>query len=151
MRTGALLIGLGALHLMRQARWQPHRTLREPLLLVLHAAYLFIPAGAFALGLDRIIGMTGTAGAQHLWMTGAIGAMTVAVMTRASLGHTGQPLTANTATVAIYLCLFGAALTRFWASSLPALNHLSGALWLAAFAGFVVAYGPLLLRPKPER
>ncbi len=150
MQTGAALIGFGALHLARQVRWQPHHTLREPLLWMLHAAYLFIPAGAFALGLEQIIGNSGTAGAQHLWMTGAVGAMTLAVMTRASLGHTGQALTANTATVVIYLCVLGAVLARFWASIHPGLSHLSGALWLAAFSGFVIAYGPALLRPKPE-
>lgn len=151
IQTGAALILFGALHLARQVRWQAHHTLREPLLWVLHAAYLFIPAGAVVLGLGQITGNPGTAAAQHLWMTGAIGAMTLAVMTRATLGHTGQSLTANTATVVIYLCLFGAVLTRFWASAHPLLTHVSGALWLAAFLGFAIAYGPSLLRPKPEK
>ncbi|MEQ9257491.1 MAG: NnrS family protein [Roseovarius sp.] len=149
--TGAALLAFGALHLARQARWQPHHTRREPLLWVLHAAYLFIPLGAFVLGLDQIIGNPGTAGAQHLWTAGAIGGMTLAVMTRASLGHTGQPLTANRATLAIYLCLFGSVLARFGASIRPELLHVSGALWFAAFAGFVIAYGPALLCPKPEK
>ena len=135
----------------RQARWQPHHTLQEPLLWVLHAAYLFLPLGALALGLDQVMGQPGTAGAQHLWMAGAIGGMTLAVMTRASLGHTGQALTANRATLAIYLCLFASVLARFGASVHLGLMHLSGALWLAAFAGFVLAYGPSLLRPKPGK
>jgi len=149
-QTGAALIVFGALHLIRQARWTPHLTAREPLVWVLHAAYLFIPLGALALGINQIMGSPGTAGAQHLWMAGAIGAMTLAVMTRASLGHTGQALTANRATLGIYLCLFGSVLARVWASGYPSLMHLSGALWLAAFAGFVIAYAPSLLRPKPE-
>jgi uncharacterized protein involved in response to NO len=147
--TGAGLVGMGLLHLARQARWQPHRTLRAPLLFVLHAAYLFVPAGALALGLDLAAGLAGPAAAQHLWMTGAIGAMTLGVMTRASLGHTGQALTANRATVAIYLCVFGAAILRFAASAHVEFSQLSGLLWIAAFAGFVAAYGPALLRPKP--
>lgn len=150
-RTGVALIAFGALHLVRQARWTPLHTLREPLLWVLHAAYMFIPLGAFALGLDRIMGNPGTAGAQHLWMAGAIGTMTIAVMSRASLGHTGQALTANRATLAIYLCLFGAVLARFGTSIHLGLMHVSGALWLAAFAGFVIVYGPSLLRRKAER
>jgi len=37
------------------------------------------------------------------------------------------------------------------ASTYSGLSHISGALWLAAFAGFVIAYGPSLLRPKPEK
>lgn len=150
-QTGAALIVFGALHLARQARWQPHPTRREPLLWVLHAAYLFIPLGAFALGLDQILGNPGTAGAQHLWMAGAIGAMTLAVMTRASLGHTGQTLTANRATVAIYLCLFGSVLARYLGTMHPGMAQLSGGFWLAAFAGFALAYGPLLLRSQPEK
>ncbi|WP_294623188.1 NnrS family protein [uncultured Roseovarius sp.] len=150
-QTAATLIVFGGLHLIRQARWAPHLTAREPLVWVLHAAYLFIPLGALALGVDQIMEHPGTAGAQHLWMAGAIGAMTLAVMTRASLGHTGRALTANRATVGIYLCLFGSVVARVWASVSPHLMHLSGALWLAAFAGFVIAYGPSLLRPKPER
>ncbi|WP_306152410.1 NnrS family protein [Roseovarius sp. MMSF_3281] len=150
-QTGTALIAFGGLHLIRQARWTPHLTTREPLLWVLHAAYLFVPVGALGLGIGRIMGHPGTAGAQHLWMAGAIGAMTLAVMTRASLGHTGQALTANRATVGLYLCLFGSVVARVWASGYPGLMHLSGALWFAAFAGFVIAYAPLLLRPKPER
>lgn len=151
VQTGVALILFGGLHLARQARWTPLHTLQEPLLWVLHAAYMFIPLGAFALGLDQILGNPGTAAAQHLWMAGAIGAMTLAVMTRASLGHTGQALTANRATLAIYLCLFGSVLARFAASIHLDLMHVSGALWLVAFAGFVIAYGPSLLRSKPEK
>ncbi len=149
--TAVALLAMGVLHLARQVRWQPHHTLREPLLWVLHAAYLLVPVGAFALGLSQIAGMPGSAASQHLWMAGAIGAMTMAVMTRASLGHTGRALTANTATVVIYLCLFGAVLARALSSAHIALSHLSGVLWIVGFAGFVAFYGPLLLRPKPER
>lgn len=149
--TGIALFAFGGLHLVRQARWQPHHTLREPLLWVLHVAYLFIPLGGFAIGFDLVTGNTGTAAAQHLWMAGAIGAMTLAVMTRASLGHTGQPLVANWATLTIYLCLFGSVLARLGASTYTELTSLSGVLWLYAFAGFAIAYGPSLIRPKPEK
>ena len=149
--TGVALVALGLAHLARLARWQGHRTLREPLVWVLHAAYAFVPLGALALGLDRLMGNPGSAGAQHLWMAGAIGAMTLAVMTRATLGHTGRALTAGPATVAIYLCLFGSAFARLGASVHLDLMHLSGLLWLAAFAGFALVYGPALLRPKPEK
>jgi uncharacterized protein involved in response to NO len=149
--TGIALILFGVLHLARLLRWQGHHTLSEPLVWVLHVAYVFIPVGAFALGLDQLAGNPGTAGAQHLWMAGAVGAMTLAVMTRATLGHTGQELIANRATVAIYLCLFGAALARLWTSVWLEMSYVSGILWLMAFAGFVVAYGPALLRQKPEK
>lgn len=148
--TGILMIGLGLLHLARQLRWQGHHTLSEPLVLVLHASYAFIPLGAFALGYGILAG-TGDAAAQHLWMAGAIGAMTLAVMTRATLGHTGQALTADRATVAIYLALFASVCARFAAGWMPGLITVSGLLWIAAFGGFALVYGASLLQAKPGK
>jgi uncharacterized protein involved in response to NO len=148
--TGFCLLVFGVLHLIRLTRWQGHHTLSEPLVFVLHASYAFIPLGAFALGLDQILGNPGTAGAQHLWMAGAIGAMTLAVMTRATLGHTGRALTAGKATVAIFACVFAAALMRFLTPLHLGLSTLSGMFWLLAFAGFVLIYGPMLLLPKAK-
>lgn len=150
-RTGLALLGLGALHAARLARWQGHRTTREPLVWVLHLAYAFLPVGAIAMGLELLYGVFGAATAQHLWMSGAIGAMTLAVMTRATLGHTGQGLSAGKATVMIYLCLFGSVLARLGTPMIYELSYLSGLLWLAAFGGVVVFYGPSLMRSKPEK
>ncbi|PWG16698.1 NnrS family protein [Salibaculum griseiflavum] len=146
--TGLLLLLFGALHLIRLGRWQGHRTLAEPLVVVLHGAYLFVPMGAIALGLDPLLGHPGSAGAQHLWMAGAIGAMTLAVMTRATLGHTGQDLKAGAATVGIYICIILAALARSVSPIWLDLSYLSGLFWLLAFGGFALFYGPFLLRPK---
>ncbi len=148
--TGVALIVMGVLHFARQLRWQAHQTLAEPLVWVLHAAYAFIPLGAIALGVNQVVGGSGTAGAQHLWMAGAVGTMTLAVMTRATLGHTGRDMTADRATLAIYLCLFGAAFARQFTSVWHEISFVAGLLWLAAFVGFIVAYGPALLRPKPQ-
>lgn len=150
-RTGAAMIVLGAAHLARLLRWQGHLTLSDPLVWVLHASYAFIPLGAFALGLDQLLGTSGTAGAQHLWMLGAIGAMTLAVMTRATLGHTGQALTANRATVLIYICLFASAFARLCAPLWLEATYLAAVLWIAAFAGFVASYGPSLMFSKPGK
>jgi uncharacterized protein involved in response to NO len=77
--------------------------------------------------------------------------MTLAVMTRATLGHTGQPLTARAGTQAIYLLVLGAALLRMvagLAGSMP-LMWLAAVAWVAAFGGFAVLYGPLLCRERP--
>ncbi len=104
--TGVALALAGGLNAMRLARWEGHRTLAEPLVTVLHAGYAFVPLGALALSAEILApGSFGMAGAQHLWMAGAIGLMTLAVMTRATLGHTGQALTAGAGTVAIYMAL----------------------------------------------
>ncbi|MEL6883833.1 MAG: NnrS family protein [Pseudomonadota bacterium] len=153
--TGALLLVAGALHLLRLARWRGVRTTAEPLVMVLHLGYLFVPLGALVMGTagvwPQIVGM---AVAQHVWMAGAIGLMTLAVMTRATLGHTGRALHAVVGTVALYAALIVAVLARLAAGMWPALaselHAVSGIGWIAAFSGFAVIYGALLLRPKPD-
>ncbi|MCC6736208.1 MAG: NnrS family protein [Bauldia sp.] len=151
--TGAALLLAGGLHIARLARWAGYRTLAEPLVSVLHGGYLFVPLGALALGVAILFpGSLAVAAAQHLWMGGAIGLMTLAVMTRATLGHTGQELTAGPWTVALYVALIASVLARVAAGVLPTaatlLYGLSGLTWVGAFAGFAILYGPLLLRPR---
>jgi uncharacterized protein involved in response to NO len=149
--TGAALVLAGALHIARLARWAGYRTLAEPLVAVLHAGYAFLPLGALALGAEIVApGAIGAATAQHLWMGGAIGLMTLAVMTRATLGHTGQALTAGPGTVAIYAALVAAVLARVaagvWPGEAGLLHMAAGVFWIGAFGGFGVVYGGLLLR-----
>jgi len=152
--AGGLLLVAGLAHLVRLARWRGHRTGAEPLVWVLHAGYAMVPLGALALGLGVLAPAWLAPGTgQHLWMAGGIGLMTLAVMTRATLGHTGRPLTAGAATTAIYAAVIVATLARLAAGLAPphamALHQLSGATWIAAFGGFAVLYGPALMRPKP--
>jgi uncharacterized protein involved in response to NO len=155
--TAILLLLAGGLHLVRLARWAGDRTLAEPLVAVLHLGYFFLPLGAVAIAAEILMpGSLGMAAAQHLWMGGAAGLMTLAVMTRATLGHTGQTLTAGPGTVGIFAALVGAVLARLGAGIWPDQAHLlhmvAGAGWIAAFGGFAVIYGPLLLRlPAAKR
>lgn len=156
MLTGAAMMLAGGLHLVRLARWAGFRTGAEPLVAVLHAGYLFLPLGALALGAEILLpGWIGMAAAQHLWMGGAIGLMTLAVMTRATLGHTGQPLSAGAGTVILYGALVLAVLSRVvagaWPGAASMLYATSGLAWIAGFGGFVLLYGPLLVRPSPSR
>ena len=101
------------------------------------------------------LGTLGTAAAQHLWMAGAIGLMTLAVMTRATLGHTGQALSAGTVTRFIYAAMIAATFARaaagVWPGSAPWLHSVAGLAWIAAFSGFALAYGSLLLRLPPAK
>ena len=85
-------------------------------------------------------------------MAGAAGTMTLAVMTRATLGHTGQELTAGKGTLGLYLALLTAILARLGAGLWPAqatvLHTMSALAWIAAFGGFALIYGPAILRPR---
>jgi uncharacterized protein involved in response to NO len=148
--TGALLLLAGALHAVRLARWAGERTFADRLVLVLHVGYAFVPLGFILLGLAYFTGWPPSAGI-HAWTAGAIAIMTLAVMTRATLGHTGSPLRANVATQLVYVTAFAAALVRIAAAllySLP-LIELAALLWVLAFGGYVAVYGPLLLRQRP--
>lgn len=147
---GLLPLGLAAagLQAARLAGWRGWSTFGEPLLAVLHAGYAFVPLGLISIGLAAV-GVLAAPSALHVLTVGAIGLMTIAVMTRAARGHTGRPLTASPATTAIYVCLLAAALARPAAEAFPeayqALLALSAAAWILAFGLFVVEHGPMLL------
>lgn len=152
---GSALGLTGLLHLVRLARWAGDRTLADRLVLILHAGYFFVPLGfllAAAAAYDLLPGSAGL----HAWMVGAAGTMTLAMMTRASLGHTGQPLVASWSTQAIYAAVVVAAFARICAAIEPsrsdALLHLAAGAWTLAFFGFGVVFGPALLhRSKRKR
>lgn len=150
--TGAALVVAGLLQAARLYRWVGWRTTGETLVLVLHVAYLFVPVGFFLVGGVQlgVVPILPSA-ALHAWTIGALAMMTLAVMTRASLGHTGRRLTATPALRVIYLGALVATLARIamglgWAEFVFLHVALTG--WLVAFAGFAVVYFPILARPR---
>jgi uncharacterized protein involved in response to NO len=149
--TAAALGIAGLLHLVRLARWAGERTVSDRLVLILHVAYAFVPAGFFLAALAALDLVAPSAGI-HAWTGGAIGSMTIAVMTRASLGHTGQALSASVATQLVYASIVIAALARVCAALEPAhsvaLLTVAGIAWAAAFLGFALVYAPLLCRAR---
>ncbi|MFK7793568.1 MAG: NnrS family protein [Devosiaceae bacterium] len=150
---GPLLLAMAGLHFVRLSRWQGHTTLAEPLVVVLHVAYAMVPLGALAIGLSILLVAPDIArGALHIWMVGAVVLMCLAVMTRATLGHSGQPLKAGAATVLIYAAILSAMALRvcavLWPVMAPVLWTLSGLVWLLAFGLFVGFYAPLMLRKR---
>lgn len=152
----AVLCGISGLaNLYRLYRWRGWLALKEPLVWVLHLGFLFIPLGFIALTLgefDIIPG--GRAPVQHLWMAGGIGMMTIAVMTRASLGHAGRPLSVSWPVVIVYCSLFVSVCLRLIAGIADnnmAMLHLSGTLWMVAFCGFVLLYWNILTKPRMQR
>jgi uncharacterized protein involved in response to NO len=150
--TGILLFAAGLLHAVRLARWAGERTFSDRLVLILHVGYAFIPLGFLLTGAAAIWPTVPASAGIHAWSSGAIAVMTLAVMTRASLGHTGRPLVASAITQAIYLLAVAAALLRVFAAFAPSvvLLHVAALAWVGAFGGFVVIYGPLLLCRPPQ-
>ena len=152
--SGSALILAGALQLIRLARWAGDRTVRERLLLILHVGYFFIPAG-FLLNACGAFGLIPAGAGIHAWMAGAAGIMTLAVMSRATLGHTGQPLTASVATQAVYASILIAVVARIFVAVEPAYGlpvlYLAALAWTAAFLGFAVTFGPLLVGFEKRR
>lgn len=147
-RFAAAALGIaGLLHLVRLVRWAGYRTLSDRLVLILHVAYAFVPAG-FLLAALAAVDLVAPSAGIHAWTGGAIGSMTIAVMTRASLGHTGQALSASLATQFVYASIVVAALARVCAALEPAhsvpLLIVAGVAWAAAFLGFALVYAPLL-------
>ncbi|HEY4974422.1 MAG TPA: NnrS family protein [Steroidobacteraceae bacterium] len=146
--TAAALAATGALHIVRLARWAGDRTWRDRLVLILHVGYAFVPLG-FLLAGAAAVDIVVTSAGVHAWTVGAAGTMTLAVMTRASLGHTGNALRASPMTQTIYAAVVLAALARICASLEPgwsdALLHVTAFAWCIAFFGFALSFGPMLV------
>jgi Uncharacterized protein involved in response to NO len=152
--VGGTLVAAGLVNLARLWRWKGWATTAEPLVLILHLGYLWVAMGLALVGASVIApAHVPPSAGIHALTAGAIGVMTLAVMTRASRGHTGHSLTAGRAGVAIYLFVNLAAVVRvtggLWPRAYEPLLITSAVLWSAAFLIFAFAYGPLLVRPRP--
>ncbi|GGJ42099.1 NnrS family protein [Neoroseomonas lacus] len=144
----AILVGL------RLSRWHGLRTLGVPIVWVLHLAYAFVPLSLATKAAFLLAGAPWAMNWLHLQGAGALALMIVAVMTRAALGHTGRDLVAAPATVVAYVLIALAALMRCFGPPLTggALAPLmvAGALWVAAFALYLMVYAPVLLLTRPD-
>jgi uncharacterized protein involved in response to NO len=150
--TGLALITASIMQAARLARWAGDRVISDRLVLVLHLGYAFVPIGFVLLGFSIFHPWLIPASAGlHAWSAGAVGIMTLAVMTRASLGHTGHSLIAGFGTQTIYLFVFCAALLRVVASLIGSilLIEIASVAWVVAFSGFLLLYGPLLIQQQP--
>lgn len=148
--TAWLAFAAGLCLALRLSRWCGLRTLGEPLLFVLHLGYGWLPLGFALIGLSRFTPLVPPSAALHALTAGAIGTATLAVMARATLGHSGRALTAGAGTTGIFALISLAAAVRVAGAIIAgeaggALLLASGALWIAAFGLFVGLYGPILL------
>ena len=153
--VGAMLIAAGAANLWRLSRWRGWTTRSDRLVLILHLGFFFAGLGFIVVGAAPLMpGFVPAAAGVHVWAVGAVGTMTLAMMTRATLGHTGRDLQASRGTQAIYLAIVVAmgarvamALTPVYALSLM---NVAAFAWIVAFLGFVALYGPMLVRPRAD-
>ena len=151
----ALLAGIcAAAHLARWLLWQPLKTLRTPLVWVLHLAYLWIPLHLLLRGLAAM-GLLAPTLATHALTLGAIGGLIIGMMTRTALGHTGRLLRAAPGDVASFGLIAAAAAVRVgWPLLAPAQTVnavlLSAALWSAGFALYTLRYWSILTRARVD-
>jgi uncharacterized protein involved in response to NO len=152
IETALLLLAASIFNGLRLVRWAGDRTIRDPLVLILHLAYAFIPLGMALAALAALYpGTIAPAAAVHAFGVGAVGTMTLAVMVRATRGHTGRPLRAGKAGCFVFAAILIAAVARIAAAfglSGDGLIHIAGCAWAAAFLGFALFHGGMLLRPR---
>ncbi|MBM3565721.1 MAG: NnrS family protein [Alphaproteobacteria bacterium] len=150
--TGAIAAVAAVAHAIRLAGWRGHRTLSDPIVWVLHLGYAWLVAGLALKGLAGLTGLLPASAAVHALTIGAVGTMTLAVMSRAALGHTGRELKAPRPIVLAYVLVSASALARIVGPVFrPGIHEWIGAsaiLWLAAFGLFTWVFAPILVTPR---
>ncbi len=152
-RPMAALAGL--LNLVRLARWAGHRTLAEPLVTILHIGFFFIPYGFLTIAAgDLLPGWSRASQIPHAFTAGAIGLVTLAMLTRTSLGHSGRPLAASKTVTAIYALVLLGVLTRIAGEFLPdvePLLHAAATFWILGFGLFSLGFIPIFFKPRVQK
>jgi uncharacterized protein involved in response to NO len=152
--VGPILVIAGIFQALRLSRWQGWKAAADPLVLILHVGYAWVPVGLSLLGASMLSPAVPVSAAIHALTAGAMATMILAVMTRATLGHTGRDLRADAATIFLYLLVTSGAALRVtapfgWLDFMSGIA-LAGLAWAGAFIIFLLAYGPMLLRPRVD-
>ncbi|PIE24012.1 MAG: hypothetical protein CSA60_03805 [Neptuniibacter caesariensis] len=144
---------LATANLLRGIGWFDKRIFSNPLVWILHAGYAFITLGYFLYGLNQLNLLTMSV-AYHAFAAGGIGVLTLGMMSRVSLGHTGRPLKVPPVMVAAFILMLLAAVVRITIGLLPlsylASLHLSGTLWIVAWLLFAFCYSAVLIKPRAD-
>ena len=153
--AGAIAAVAAVLQAARMLQWATWRTLRQPIVWVLHVSYAWLPVGLALKAAALLSGATFAAFWLHALTIGALATMIMGVMTRASLGHTGRALVVDPLITLAYLLLTAAALMRVFGLSVFQLNYpvviiWSALFWTMAFALVVAVYAPILCGPRAD-
>lgn len=151
--AAAVTLVAAILSALRFLTWQSERTLGMPIVWSLHLGYLWLVVGLFMKGLAASLPSLAGIVWIHAITIGAVGTMVLAVMTRATLGHTGGALVASRTTAVAYGAVSVSAITRIVAPEVPDTFYLfllgiSAVAWIAVFATFVVEFWPRLTGPR---
>jgi uncharacterized protein involved in response to NO len=149
-----LCLVAGVLHLLRLSGWGTERTLRKPMLWILHLGYACIGLGLL-LAAAAIVGRVSWIAVYHVLAIGAQGCLVLGMMTRTALGHTGRVIRAGVFEVAAFGALLAALLLRVAPALLPLPGYLGWMLaaatcWSVAFLIYVLRYAPILARPRAD-
>jgi uncharacterized protein involved in response to NO len=153
-RVAGVIAGLvGLLAAARAVHWGAWHSRREPLLWILHAGYAWVVVGLLLRAVAVYVPALPTSLATHAITIGGIGSLTLGMMTRVSLGHSGRPLATPSAMRWSFLAILGAAFARVGLPIVAPAHYLfslvvAGACWLFAFTTFLVVYVPILVRPR---
>ncbi len=150
----SLAVAAACTQMVRWGGWKPHRTLRNPLLWILHLSYAWIPFGFILIALAALQIVTASA-AFHALTVGSMAGLIIGMMTRTALGHTGRPLKSGYAELAMYFLIQAGAVARLVAGlGAPAMRDaalvLATACWAGAFLIYVAVYGPYLVRVRVD-
>lgn len=150
--VAVLSMAVAALHGLRLSGWRGRAAAREPLVLILHVAYAWLPVGYLLLGLTALGLPLPRSAALHALTMGGVGTMILAVATRVALGHTGRALVAAPLTTVAYVALNAGVLVRIVSPLAPgaylSLIDTAAMAWLIAFGLFTLVYWPILTQPR---
>jgi len=147
--AAALALAAAPAHALRLRGWRGVRVWNDPLLLVLHIGYAWLALG-YAVRACALLGPAWSGPwSLHGILVGAIGTMTLAVMSRATLGHTGRALRAGVVLSTAFVCVQVAAVARLVAPWMgPAVWSVAGGAWVLAYALYLAACGRALVTPR---
>lgn len=155
--AGVVALVAALLIVARSARWGFVPALRHPLLWILHLGHAWIAVGLLLRAASTWMPSIPASAATHAFTVGTIGSLTLGMMARVSLGHTGRALAVRPVTVLAFVLLTLAACARVFGPlvSLQAVSYLrwleiSGIAWAFAFALFLVAYTRILVSPRVD-
>jgi uncharacterized protein involved in response to NO len=153
--AGWLAAAAAVLLAARASRWHALGTLRMPIVWILHAGFAWLYVALLLKAAWLLAYAPWAANWLHALTAGAFGAMTLAVMTRVGLGHTGRELVVARPIVVAYALVIAGAALRVAGPAVLSSHYLQvlaagGIAWLAAFAIFLAVYAPVLTRPRPD-